>query len=68
VIVQKPLAIAVHAKPIIGDAMQENYCVAVCFSRTHKPSANDYTIRGREFHITKFYGMPLGSGPGIVLL
>src|SRR5437588_12303195 len=61
VILQKPLAITVHAEPIIGNAMQENYRVAVCFSRTHKPTAKSHTVRGREPYIPKFYGSPLGS-------
>jgi hypothetical protein len=67
-IIQKPLAVTVHPKPIVGDAMQKNYRVSVWFSGTHKPTAKDYSIRGCQFRITKFYRIVLGGGTSIVLL
>src|ERR1700690_2219552 len=65
-IFDQPLAVPIHAQPIVRNAMQQNYSVAVRLLRPHEPCMQNSSIRSRETYILEFGAISLGPGLGML--
>jgi len=61
VIRKQPLPVTVHAKPVIGDSVQENYRVAIWVQRLYEPAAQSRTVQSCEVDTAKLLGCSICS-------